>query len=110
MSRSQALALCFLMIGAAATSFAEDKLDRIAVAPVDEWFYGMGDERNHWLGGQIPGTEQAAVPEGAVGKRNGGYVWAMASVGDNLWFSVLNNGWCGWMMVSLNSISLLTNL
>ena len=35
MSRSQALALCFLMIGAAATSFAEDKLDRIAVAPVD---------------------------------------------------------------------------
>jgi hypothetical protein len=98
----QALALGFLMIGAAATSFAEDKVDRIAVAPVDEWFYGMGDERNHWLGGQIPGTEQAAVPEGAVGKRNGGYVWAMASVGDNLWFSVLNNGWCGWMMVSLN--------
>lgn len=96
------LLICWFLLSADAISLPREKVERIAVAPVDEWFYGIGDKRNHWLGGQSPGTPEIAVPQGAVGKRNGSYVWAMTSVDDNLWFSVLNNGWCGWMMVSLN--------
>lgn len=77
-------------------------VERIVRAPVDEWFYGIGDTRNRYLGPLLPeaGTPAAQPGDGAIGKRNGSYLWAMAASGDNLWFSSLGNGWCGWMMVS----------
>jgi len=97
-----ALLGCLLVYASCASGSGPDSIDRVAIAPVDEWFYGIGDERNHWLGSQVPGVAQGPVPNGARARRNGGYIWAMTTVGDTLWFSSLNNGWCGWMMVSLN--------
>ena len=96
------LLMTLLILGAPSVHSGVDSIDRIATAPVDEWFYGIGDQRNRWLGNQLPGAQQEHAPDGATPKRNGGYVWAMTSVDNNLWFSSLNNGWCGWMMVSLN--------
>ena len=69
---------------------------------MDEWFYGTGDTRNRYVGPLLPGADTPAAESGdqAIAKRNGSYLWAMAVSGDNLWFSSLANGWCGWMMVS----------
>ncbi len=88
------------MISPFAQVQAETTVERIAQAPIDEWFYGIGDKRNQWLPDAKINGEAQSPPAGAIAKRNGGYVWAMASVGDKLWFSSLNNGWCGWMMVT----------
>ncbi len=77
----------------------EYKVERVAQAPVDEWFYAIGDERNKHMPLASLGAHPDP-PKGAVAKRNGGYVWAMADVGEYLWFSSLSNGWCGWMMVT----------
>lgn len=74
-------------------------IQRIAQAPVDEWFFGIGDSRNTYLP-NVSLEQQVSPPKGGVAKRNGGYVWAMAAVEDYLWFSSLSNGWCGWMMVT----------
>jgi hypothetical protein len=98
----QFLVTTLLLASVAAYSSNQDTVRRIAAAPVDEWFYGVGSEKNTWLGGQLPNARGVEVPQGAIAKRNGGYVWAMTAAGNNLWFSSLNNGWCGWMMVSLN--------
>jgi len=79
---------------------AKVQLTRLASAPVDEWFYGLNDERNRYFGPVHPQAPATAVPPGAQAKHNGSYVWAMTSWHDWLWFSSLSNGWCGWMMVS----------
>ena len=92
----------FLLISCLPTSVLGQHaytVERVAQAPVDEWFYGIGDERNEYLS-LAPLGVFPEPPQGAVAKRNGGYVWAMAAVGDYLWFSSLSNGWCGWMMVT----------
>ena len=73
---------------------------RLAQAPVDEAYYGIGDPRNRWFAAPEDPALQRALAEGARGKRNGGYVWAMTAVDDRLWFGTNNNGWCGWLMVS----------
>lgn len=76
------------------------QVTRLAAAPVDEWFYGLADERNRYLGPVHPQTPATAPPAGARAKHNGSYVWAMTAWNDRLWFSTLSNGWCGWMMVT----------
>lgn len=72
--------------------------ERIAQAPVDETFCSIGDTRNYWA----PDVDHPvdADSDDCMAKRNGGYVWAMAGSGDNLWFGTNNNGWCGWLIVT----------
>lgn len=91
--------LLLMLLAASQLAHAQAQVERIAQAPVDEWFYGVADPRNRWLPDADIGKEMA-VPSDAIAKRNGGYVWAMTSTSDNLWFSTLSNGWCGWMMVT----------
>jgi len=73
-------------------------VEMIAQAPVDETFFGMGNPKNYW-NPDINHLKDKKL-KGGRPKRNGGYLWAMAGCGDNLWFGTNNNGWCGWMMVT----------
>ena len=73
-------------------------VEKIAQAPVDETFFGMGNPKNYW-NPDIDHLKDEKL-KGGRPKRNGGYVWAMAGCGDNLWFGTNNNGWCGWMMAT----------
>ena len=45
----QFLVTTLLLVSAAAYSSNQDTVRRIAAAPVDEWFYGVGSEKNTWL-------------------------------------------------------------
>ncbi|MDH3993573.1 MAG: hypothetical protein OEV47_11710, partial [Gammaproteobacteria bacterium] len=73
--------LLLILLVASPLAHAQVRVERIAQAPVDEWFYGVADPRNRWLPDADIGKE-TTVPSGAMAKRNGGYVWAMTSTGD----------------------------
>jgi len=83
-----------------AASAADIGVQRLARAPVDEAFYGLGDPRNRWFASPADPALRQALEAGAKPKRNGGYVWAMTASGSDLWFGTNHNGWCGWLMVS----------
>ena len=69
--------------------------EKVAQSPVDETFCDVGSSANHW----DPSAKHPQA-EGCRAKRNGGYVWGMTAVNENLWFGTVNNGWCGWLLVT----------
>ncbi|MGM9860116.1 MAG: hypothetical protein ACI31C_05095, partial [Muribaculaceae bacterium] len=70
-------------------------VDTVYAAPVDEIFYGIGDERNHY---EPYGLSQSAIDEGiAAGgrvKHNQSYLWGMVSVGDKVYWCTNTNYLC----------------
>lgn len=71
------------------------KIDTAYAAPVDELFYGIGDERNNYNPYGFSKTEiDAAKLEGARVKHNQAYLWGMVSVGDKVYFGTNTNFLC----------------
>lgn len=70
-------------------------VDTAYAAPVDELFYGIGDERNNYNPLGFSKEEiNAAKANGARVKHNQAYLWGMVTVGDKVYFSTNTNFLC----------------
>lgn len=71
------------------------KVDTIAAAPIDEMFYGIGDERNLYNPMGLSDEEIAkGLQEGATSKYNQSYVWGIVTEGNKVYWSTNTNYIC----------------
>lgn len=70
-------------------------VDTVYAAPVDEIFYGIGDQRNHYepYGLSTQAIEQGLADGGQV-KHNQSYLWGMVTVGDKVYWCTNTNYLC----------------
>lgn len=71
------------------------KVDTVYAAPVDEIFYGIGDERNHYNPLGLSESEiQEGIAAGGRVKHNQSYLWGMAVDGDKVYWCTNTNYLC----------------
>ncbi len=76
----------------AANDYATLTRTRLAKAPADECFHGIGDENNEYVPDGIDCTE--CYDEEGEPKVNQAYVWGLAKADDYLWFGTAPNVHC----------------
>lgn len=70
-------------------------VDTIYQAPIDEAYYGLANEKNKYVPAGLSLQEiEELESNGAIGKRNGSYVWGMGTYKDKLYWSTNNNYLC----------------
>ena len=78
-----------------ATDLCSYSVDTVYAAPIDEIFYGIGDDRNHY---EPYGLSEQAIEEGiAAGgqvKHNQSYLWGMVTVGNKVYWCTNTNYLC----------------
>ena len=78
-----------------AADLCKYSVDTVYAAPIDEIFYGIGDERNHY---EPYGLSEQAIEEGiAAGgqvKHNQSYLWGMVTVGQKVYWCTNTNYLC----------------
>lgn len=76
---------------------------RAAQTAIDEAFYGLNNPSNVYDPYYRYGVEPDSVANipGSQPKRNATYAWGVTEVGDEIWYGVMNNAWCGWMVSHL---------
>lgn len=80
-------------------------------APVDELYYGAGDERNEYNPYGFSKVEQIlGKSNGATLKRNNSYAWGMGKEGDMLYFGTSSNMLCGAGIAQMLSLAAGKNL
>lgn len=81
-------------------------IDTIAAAPVDEIFYGIGDERNNYNPMGLSETEIAeGLAQGGQVKHNQSYLWGMVTVGSKVYWCTNTNYLCVGGTAGLGSYS-----
>lgn len=89
----------YLMSDRVTPDYAADlhnySVDTVYAAPVDEIFYGIGDQRNHYepYGLSTQAIEQGLADGGQV-KHNQSYLWGMVTVGDKVYWCTNTNYLC----------------
>ena len=76
-------------------TYTQYQIDTIAAAPVDEIFYGIGDERNNYSPMGLSETEIAeGLAQGGQVKHNQSYLWGMVTVGSKVYWCTNTNYLC----------------
>lgn len=75
---------------------------RVAIAPIDEIYFGLGSPMNKFTPYEnLLQADLAKYDVPVKEKRNASYVWGAAQTGKEIWFGSLNNAWYGWMVKHL---------
>jgi len=94
--RQGILTLALIAFALSTAQAAEYNWERVLQAPADGTFFGIGDPRNSF----DPYSRHPKTVNGVTGlaKRNGSYAWGVTSYKDDIWYGVLDNGWCHWLL------------
>ncbi len=81
---------------------ASVKVVRVAIAPIDEIYFGLGNPNNRFMPyDNLTESDLAKYDMPVKARRNASYVWGAAQTGSEIWFGSLNNAWYGWMVKHL---------
>lgn len=73
-------------------------VDTVWAAPVDEIYYGLGDERNIYTPESAYGLDEDAIADGIANggrvKHNQSYLWGLVTVGDKVYWCTNTNYLC----------------